>query len=88
VLAVLCLQQACILIPGYWMLFVMDEAGVPSVSKIMMIGLDKKRIIQPIIIIFETLGTPASSITNNIQYPGMRIHESFGRVASNLHRIR
>ncbi|KAF3026124.1 hypothetical protein E8E15_006766 [Penicillium rubens] len=40
-------KDSGILIPGYWMLFVMDEAGVPSVSKIMMIGLDKKRTIQP-----------------------------------------
>lgn len=35
-----------ILIPGYWMLFVMDRDGVPSVAKIMMIGLDPKKTIQ------------------------------------------
>ncbi|KAJ6191442.1 CAZyme family AA5 [Penicillium mononematosum] len=40
-------KDSGILIPGYWMLFVMDEAGVPSIAKIMMIGLDKKRTIQP-----------------------------------------
>jgi galactose oxidase len=35
-----------ILIPGYWMLFVMDRNGVPSIAKIMMIGLDPKKTIQ------------------------------------------
>jgi galactose oxidase len=33
-----------ILIPGYWMLFVMDREGVPSIAKIMMIGLNSKTI--------------------------------------------
>ncbi|KAJ5726994.1 hypothetical protein N7493_006021 [Penicillium malachiteum] len=31
-----------ILIPGYWMLFVMDREGVPSVAQIMMVGLDSQ----------------------------------------------
>ncbi|KAJ5770413.1 uncharacterized protein N7511_002464 [Penicillium nucicola] len=35
-----------ILIPGYWMLFVMDKDGVPSVAKIMMVGLDPKKTIK------------------------------------------
>jgi galactose oxidase len=40
-------KDSGILIPGYWMLFVMDKYGVPSVAKIMMIGLDKERTVQP-----------------------------------------
>jgi galactose oxidase len=35
-----------ILIPGYWMLFVMDEEGVPSVAKIMMVEVDPKKTIE------------------------------------------
>lgn len=35
-----------ILIPGYWMLFVMDQDGVPSIAKTIMIGLDSKKTIQ------------------------------------------
>ena len=35
------------MIPGYWMLFVMDRDGVPSIAKIMMIGLDSRKTIQP-----------------------------------------
>ncbi|CAG7987354.1 unnamed protein product [Penicillium nalgiovense] len=40
-------EDSGILIPGYWMLFVMDNEGAPSIAKIMMVGLDKKRTIQP-----------------------------------------
>ncbi|CAG8299042.1 unnamed protein product [Penicillium olsonii] len=35
-----------ILIPGYWMLFVMDRDGTPSIAKIMMIGVDGQKTIQ------------------------------------------
>jgi galactose oxidase len=37
-------KDSGILIPGYWMLFVMDAEGVPSVAKIMMIGLNSNTI--------------------------------------------
>lgn len=40
-------KDSGILIPGYWMLFVMDRDGVPSIAKIMMIGLDSTKTIQP-----------------------------------------
>ncbi|KAJ9489215.1 hypothetical protein VN97_g4066 [Penicillium thymicola] len=40
-------KDSGILIPGYWMLFVMDRNGVPSIAKIMMIGLDNTKTIQP-----------------------------------------
>ncbi|CAG8234191.1 unnamed protein product, partial [Penicillium nalgiovense] len=40
-------EDSGILIPGYWVLFVMDNEGAPSIAKIMMVGLDKKRTIQP-----------------------------------------
>ncbi|KAJ5488377.1 Galactose oxidase/kelch beta-propeller [Penicillium expansum] len=40
-------KDSGILIPGYWMLFVMDRDGVPSIAKIMMIGLDNRQTIQP-----------------------------------------
>jgi galactose oxidase len=35
-----------ILIPGYWMLFVMDQDGVPSIAKIIMVGVDNKKTIK------------------------------------------
>lgn len=38
-------RDSGILIPGYWMLFVMDRDGVPSIAKIMMIGLDSPKTI-------------------------------------------
>lgn len=40
-------KDSGILIPGYWMLFVMDRDGVPSIAKIIMIGLDSTKTIQP-----------------------------------------
>ncbi|KAL1867031.1 hypothetical protein Plec18167_008822 [Paecilomyces lecythidis] len=36
-----------ILIPGYWMLFVLDNDGVPSIAKTIMITVDQKNTIQP-----------------------------------------
>ncbi|CAI7583364.1 unnamed protein product [Penicillium bialowiezense] len=35
-----------ILIPGYWMLFVMDSEGVPSVAKIIMVGVNNRKSIE------------------------------------------
>jgi len=37
-----------ILIPRYWMLFVMDRNSVPSIAKIMMIGVNDKKTIEPL----------------------------------------
>ncbi|KAJ5684890.1 Galactose oxidase/kelch beta-propeller [Penicillium maclennaniae] len=36
-------KEPGILIPGYWMLFVMDQDGVPSIAKTIMITLDNKK---------------------------------------------